>query len=801
MTQETGKSVMSRTRVALIGGSEEGLLTLACLTQDPSTEVVLLIDQDQKALAFRLHEYGFTFDKIFAFSLSSDIHELKRIKDLDYIIDASGDPAMHQALYRLNHPKAEIMAGQCARILWEIKLIPFRGSSSRDGLDLEETDGSLSKRQTVLKQKGGGLLTAFTGTLPPEEIINFNLDALLYTVEADWSALYLENDPGGDLVCKGRRLMAAGKEKAVSEFRQKPDLAGLIASRVKHHRSFLFLEPPFQDPWTASLMENLKLQQYLAIPLFEQDRFIGILEFGNITGQTFWTANEAEFIEQWVSQQEFKNLLLTFRKPVNLLEPLLRTLRGILESSKPPHENLDEAVGEIGVFSGASAVLLFVKDPESGDLVLQSQIGSSLKMNGMYRMAPEAGICGAALQKGSPLAFMETDGRTGFHDPMGIFYFPLMVQSHPVGILILEFQRLAPDPQKWKSDFLEAADLLAASISGEVERRTMSQKVLKLTVVNEEGLELVSTTDRDKVLMMASASAAMIVEAEGVILRIKEKEGGRLLVGYTYGLQNEPGDKLLIQVDAVLAARVAESRKPLMSSSLKELASIKEKLTPKFPYHSILSIPLMNEEEVVGTLSVYNKVIYNSFVTAAFNETDKELIEKYGGFVSKALVKAKEFQSREKLITIDDLTGLKNERYLLLRFPEELKRAERYKRKLSLLFLDIDRTKKEFAGLPLVIQDHLAQNIARLIQENFRHVDITVRVKGTRFAVLLPDTGKKMGDTLVRLHQALEALILFNQNNVRLPLQLLIGYSTYPEDTVTMEELIQKAARLSPFGV
>ncbi|MBI3605626.1 MAG: GAF domain-containing protein, partial [Nitrospirae bacterium] len=349
---------MSRTRVALIGGSEEGLLTLACLTQDPSTEVVLLIDQDQKALAFRLHEYGFTFDKIFAFALSSDIHELKRFKDLDYIIDASGDPAIHQALYRLNHPKAEIMAGQCARILWEIKLAPFRGSSSGAGFDLEETDGSLSKRQTVLKQKGGGLLTAFSGTLPPEEIVKFNLDALLYTVEADWGALYLEGEEGGDLVCKGRRLMAAGKEKAVSEFRQKPDLAGLVAARVKHKKSFLFLEPPFQDPWAASLMEMLKLQQYLAVPLFEQDRFIGILEFANITGQTSWTANEAEFIEKWVSQQEFKNLLLSFRKPVNPLEPLLRTLRGILERPKPPHENLDEAAAEIGVSSGASAVLL-----------------------------------------------------------------------------------------------------------------------------------------------------------------------------------------------------------------------------------------------------------------------------------------------------------------------------------------------------------------------------------------------------------------------------------------------------------
>ncbi len=797
MTQEIQKTVKNKLKVALVGGNEEGLLTLASFTQDSSTEVVMLVDQDQKALAFRLHEYGFTFEKIFTFSLTADITALKTIPDIDLIVDASGDARMHESLYRLNHPAAEIITSQAARVLWEIKSLPLKKPPSGD-FDLGEGAEPFSRRQTIFLHKGRGVLQSLGNALPREEMLRFILDGLLYSLEANWAALYLEQEEG--FVPSGFRFMTF-QEEDLPGFRQQQELARLIGAALRKTKTALFLEPPFHEFWTGRLMEVLKFHQYIAIPLFERERFVGFLELGRFSDRSPWEKMDAEFVKQAVAQNEFRSFLTSLNNPDHSFEPLERSLRNLLEQPRPLQENLEGATAEIQSYVKSSSVLLFVKDPESGDLVLQSQVGTPFKMNGMYRMKPDEGIGGIALLKGKPLYFKEENYLPGKDLPMGIYYFPLIVQGQAVGLLILEFKQLVQDPLSWRRKFSEVTDLLAVSIASEVERRYMAQKMIKLTVVNEEGLELVSTTDRDKVLMMASASAAMIVESEGVILRVKEKESSRLLVGYTYGLHDQPMDKFLIQVDALIASRVLDSKKPFMTSAFQKTIPLKEKLPPGFPYHSVLSIPVFDQNELIGVISAYNKVIYNSFTTGSFNETDRELLEKYVSFIGKALVKAKEFQIREKLITIDELTGLKNERYLHLRLPEELKRAERYKRKLSLLILDLDKNKKEFANLPQVIYDAITQNMGRLIHESFRHVDIVARIKGTRFAVLLPNTGRKIGDSLTRFHEAFSALRIFNQNNQPLPLQLLAGYATYPEEALTGDELGQKASRLTPFGV
>ncbi|HXN05683.1 MAG TPA: diguanylate cyclase, partial [Nitrospiria bacterium] len=80
-----------------------------------------------------------------------------------------------------------------------------------------------------------------------------------------------------------------------------------------------------------------------------------------------------------------------------------------------------------------------------------------------------------------------------------------------------------------------------------------------------------------------------------------------------------------------------------------------------------------------------------------------------------------------------------------------------------------------------------------------RHVDISVRIRGTRFAVLLPDTGSGFGETLHRLNSSLSALEIYNAGRQRLPVKLMTGFGIYPDHAVTVEELIQKASRVWPY--
>lgn len=794
MTGEKRTASSQRIKVALVGGNEEGLLTLASLVRDPDIEVLMLIDRDEKALAFRLHEYGFTFDKIFSFTVGSEISDLKRSPEIDLIIDATGDPKIHQELYLLNHPAARIMTSRGARILCEIK--STEDKMARSGLKIEDREEKAT-RPDILIQKGGLALLEMMGAVPHEEVSRFSVEALLHGLEADWAALSLTGKKG-----EGLSTVSAVSYPADSGNGEgttgKEGLSLLASNWTRKEGGLLLIPPSPADPWAASFLETAGLAQYIAVPLLDQSGLVGLLEIGKKTGRPAWGRAEAAVAETWVSQEAFKKHVFLSREQKDAFEPLLKKLKTLMESTRPLEEQLDNGVAEVAAFLNASSSLLFVREPETGDLVLKAQVGYPVKLKGLYRLKQEEGLVGEAFRVGRPVVLKEISPPRK-KTPLGMIFFPLAVHSTPVGLLVLEFKRFQSRHLDWKENLKEVADIFALSIFNDVERKYMSQKVMKLAVVNEEGLELISFTSRDKVLMTAAVSSAMILEAEGVILRVKEKENSRLLVGYTYGLQNTEMDKFLIQLDGILSENVKETRQPAVYADLKKHPVLKGKIPSKFPYRSVLSIPLLYEETVIGTISAYNKVLPQTFSTTAFNEIDLEVIEKYGQFVSRALVKAREHHQREQLITIDELTGLKNERYLNMRLPEELKRAERFKRKVSLLFLDLDLNYREYEKLPQLIFDDLIVKIGHVIRETFRHVDISVRVRGTRFAVLLPDTGSGFGETLHRLNASLSELEIYNAGRQRLPVKLMTGFGVYPDHAVTVEELIQKASKVWPY--
>jgi diguanylate cyclase (GGDEF)-like protein len=226
-----------------------------------------------------------------------------------------------------------------------------------------------------------------------------------------------------------------------------------------------------------------------------------------------------------------------------------------------------------------------------------------------------------------------------------------------------------------------------------------------------------------------------------------------------------------------------------------------EGISEPFPYNSVLSLPLLWEEKIIGSLAMYNKLVYNSFSCTFFNEDDKEILEKYVQYVARALLNAQQYKDREALVTIDELTGLRNERYLKIRLPEEIRRADRYQRAISLVYMDVDKFGDIVKGMQESIRKEVIKKLAGIIRENFRNVDIIVRLEESKFAVLLPDTGERVKEAIQRMSGNLRSVKIKNVSTGNItPLQLMIGYSTYPYDSNDINTLIENASKMVPVG-
>ena len=206
-------------------------------------------------------------------------------------------------------------------------------------------------------------------------------------------------------------------------------------------------------------------------------------------------------------------------------------------------------------------------------------------------------------------------------------------------------------------------------------------------------------------------------------------------------------------------------------------------------YRSLLATPLMEEEKIIGLLSVFSKK------KRGFNWVDLNLIEMVTGQVSSIVETAFLLEKIRILSITDSLTNLYNFRHFQEVLKKAIKEARDARSSLPLAICDIDYFKNYNDRLGHSAGNEVLHQIAQIMVQMTKDLAIVSRYGGEEFVILFPNLKKEM--SLLLCQDLREKVEKYNFPGQELQpngnLTLSIGLASYPEDSSEAEELIKKA--------
>ena len=322
-------------------------------------------------------------------------------------------------------------------------------------------------------------------------------------------------------------------------------------------------------------------------------------------------------------------------------------------------------------------------------------------------------------------------------------------------------------------------------------RSELIQRSKELSFFINSGKALTSTLEFNKVLAVIMERAQRLIKCEAWALMLVDEELKQLRFVAIKGGRSREVKAFRLKIGEGIAGWVGKTGKPLIINDArkdKRFNKAVDRITG-FKTRSIICVPIINKRRTVGILEMINKSH-----KVPFEKKDQDLLAKLVGQASIALERASLHRRMSSLAITDDLTKLHNFRYMDQTLDHEINRSQRYGSVLSLIFFDMDHfkivndTHGHLAGSKVLVE------VADLLRENFRNVDIMARYGGDEFVVILPETSIPGAVRITqRLHKNMGAHQFLKKEGLDIKMSASFGIAGYPEHARTKRDLIRLA--------
>ena len=206
------------------------------------------------------------------------------------------------------------------------------------------------------------------------------------------------------------------------------------------------------------------------------------------------------------------------------------------------------------------------------------------------------------------------------------------------------------------------------------------------------------------------------------------------------------------------------------------------------PYLSVIAVPLLKGDEVLGALTLYSAEV------SAYEPDHLRLVEAVAKLAADAIANALHHEETEASALTDSLTGLANARALRLRFEEDADHARRYGEHLALLMMDVDSLKKVNDTLGHNAGNEMLRKVALLLLSQLRVEDFLSRYAGDEFVALVHVGAVEVREMIQRLQQAVDSYKT-GANGSSTSVGISVGCACFGADGESFDELLLAADR------
>ncbi|MGH7394214.1 MAG: diguanylate cyclase [Candidatus Methylomirabilales bacterium] len=411
-------------------------------------------------------------------------------------------------------------------------------------------------------------------------------------------------------------------------------------------------------------------------------------------------------------------------------------------------EILGATLERLAEVEGVAAGAVMVWEPEREILSLAAERGLSPALRAAWHEQPLAtspwaarlrepgpGLLEELAASPDPALRAEGGGPYGNHASVA-----LTAKGRTLGLIHL----LSRLPHRFGADEMRFLTAIGQQVGMALENAHLYQQkdeqVSQMRALYEVSSSITSTLELQEVLRALIERFLDLMKVDRCVVTLSDVTGtaGEVVMGYDGSKPMPWIHGIQITLDRHPEVRRAlETKKALViPEALQEplLGGVRSLLAP-LQVRSILVIPLLTKDKALGVI-----VLSSLREGRPFTQGDVEFCQILANQAAIAIENSRLFAETKRLASTDELTGLFNHRQFYLLLGQEVRRALRYGRNLSLIMLDIDYFKGYNDRYGHLAGDEALRQIARVLKTRSRDVDMVSRYGGEEFTIILPET-------------------------------------------------------------